>query len=477
MSSNEVGWLTAAELGILFRTRELSPVEVVQSLLARIAALNPCLEAYVTVTADLALAQAQRAEREIAQGIDRGALQGVPYSVKDLFATYGIRTTAGSKILADWIPDEDAAVVARLNQAGAVLLGKVNTHEFPFGVTTRSVHGQTKNPWDLSRIPGGSSGGSAAAVAAGLGPISLGTDTAGSIRIPAALCGVVGLKPTHGRISCYGVVGQSFSVDHIGPITRTVRDAAIVLQAIAGHDSRDPWSSRQPVPDFNAKLGASIRGIRMGVPRELFNLPLEPSVEKAFMAAKLALTEQGAIVKEISIPSLTYAINVSTVIVGAETVVRHEHWLRTRTSDYGDDVRQLLEQAWQSVGPDYIRALTQRQQIRCELEETLTERVDVLLTPAVPIVAPKIGQQAVYLDDKEIDLLLALIHFVCPFSLVGFPSLTIPAGFDDQGLPISIQVVGRPFDEATVLQVGYSFEKYTGHCERHPYMLASGGGK
>jgi len=473
VSDNELCWLTAGELGILFRAGKLSPVEVVQALLTRIATLNPYLEAYVTVTADLALAQAERAERELAQGIDRGALQGIPYSLKDLFATRGIRTTAGSKILADWIPDEDATVVACLNQAGAVLLGKVNTHEFAFGVTTRSIHGQTKNPWDLSRIPGGSSGGSAAAVSAGLGPIALGTDTAGSIRIPAALCGLVGLKPTHGRVSCYGVIGQSFSADHVGPITRTVRDAAIVLQAIAGHDSRDPWSSRQPVPDFSAKLDASIRGVRIGIPCELFNLSLERSVEEAFIAAKLALTEQGAVIREVSIPSLIYATNINTVIVSAETVVRHEHWLRTQASDYGDDVRQLLEQAWQSVGPDYIRALPRRQQMRCELEEILTEQVDVLLTPTVPIVAPKIGQQAVYLDGREIDLLSALIHFVCPFSLVGFPSLTLPAGFDDQGLPISIQVVGRPFDETTILQVGYSFENYSGYYERHPYMLTS----
>jgi aspartyl-tRNA(Asn)/glutamyl-tRNA(Gln) amidotransferase subunit A len=467
VTTSELWWMTATELGRVMRTGQLSPVEVAQAHLDRIARLNPELEAYLTVTAEQALSAAKRAEAELAAGQDRGPLHGVPYSLKDIFATRGTRTTAGSKILADWVPDEDAAVTVRLDDAGAVMLGKVNTHEFAFGGTTQNSHASTRNAWDRTRIPGGSSGGSGAAVAAGLGPVSVGSDTGGSVRCPAAFNGVVGLKPTYGRVSCFGVVAQSWTADHVGPLTRSVADAAAVLQVIAGFDPRDHTSSRAPVPDFSTCLGASIRELRVGVPRELLEFALAPAVEEAFVTARQVLVDLGATVEDISIPGLAAADDVNSDIILPETTARHAEWLNTRPEDYGADVLELLERG-RALAPNYILATRKRQQLRFDLETALSDQVDLFLTPGLPAVAPKIGQDSVQLGGERVALLAALTHFLCPFSLTGLPALVLPAGFDDQALPVGIQLIGRAYDEATVLQVGDAYEHATGWSQRHP---------
>ncbi len=460
--------MTAAEMARRIRAREISAVEVALAHLERIEALNPKLEAYLTVTAERALEAARRADEEIARGRVRGPLHGVPYSLKDLFWTRGVRTTAGSRILADHVPEEDSTAGALLDRAGGVMLGKVNTHEFAYGVTTQNSLARTRNPWDPTRIPGGSSGGSASAVAAGLCPVSLGSDTAGSIRIPAALCGVVGLKPTHGRVSCHGVFGQSFTADHVGPIARSVEDATAVLQAIAGYDPRDPFSSREPVPDYTVGLGAGIRGLRIGVPAELFDLPLDPGVEEAFRAARLALADLGAEVLDISVPVLAGAQAVSADIVMPETTTRHEEWLAARPRDYGADVRALLESAVGAPASRFIRATVERRRLRFDLEAALRERADLLLTPGEPVGAPEIGAEVVRVGGREVGLVEAMVHFVSPFSIAGLPALVVPAGFDRHGLPVGIQLVGRPFDEATVLRAGHAFESATGWTRRRP---------
>ena len=469
MTNGELCWLTAMELGRGLRARQFSPVEVAHAHLDRIAALNGELQAYLTVTAEQALGSAIRAEAELGVGRDRGPLHGVPYSLKDIVATRGVATTAGSKILADWVPDEDAAVTVRLDDAGAVMLGKVNTHEFAFGVTTQNSHASTRNAWDRTRIPGGSSGGSGAAVAAGLGPVSLGSDTGGSVRCPSVLNGVVGLKPTYGRVSCHGVVSQSWTADHVGPLTRSVADAAAVLQVIAGFDARDCTSSRAAVPDFSARLGVNIREMRIGVPVELLNFPLAPAVEQAFTTARQVFVDLGAVIEDISIPSLACAAEVNSNIILPETTARHAPWLETRSEDYGADVLTLLQRG-RALSPHYIRATRERQRLRFDLEGALSTQVDLLMTPGSPDVAPKIGHDTVQLDELQVDVMAAMVHFLGPFSLTGLPALTVPAGFNDQGLPVGIQLIGRALDEATVLQVGDAYERATQWGSRHPAL-------
>ncbi len=472
MAETELYWLSLAELAPLIRTHEVSPVEITQVHLDRISSLDRQLTAYITVTADLALAQAQHAEQKIMSGHYQGPLHGVPYSVKDIYATKGIRTTAGSKILQDWIPDFDSTVCARLSQAGAILLGKTNTHEFAYGGTTDNPHwGTTRNPWDLGHIPGGSSGGSGTAVAAGLATFSLGSDTGGSIRCPAAFCGIVGLKPTYGRVSCYGMIPQAWSCDHAGPMARSVEDIALILQAIAGYDPLDPVSSQQPVPDFTKELYPEIRGLRLGIPRELVDFPVEPAVRMAFEQSWQVFEKLGATVKEISIPGLSFASATNWAIILPETCANHEENLLSRPEDYGEDVRTLLELGKFSFATDYIRAQRMRRRIIEEVEAALREQVDLLFIPSQPIAAPSIGQRTVVLGGVERDPLNSLVHFTCPFNLTGLPALALPAGFNEHGLPLGIQLVGRAFDESLVLRVGYAYEQATEWHRRHPPLF------
>lgn len=472
MGATELFWLSASEIREGLRRRDFSCLEVVNAHLDRIAAVDPKIEAYITVLGDAAIGRAKELDGDLAAGRERGILHGVPYSLKDVFQTRGVRTTAGSSILSEWIPDETATVVNQLDKAGAVLLGKVNSHEFAYGVSTQNVHGHTKNPWDLSRIPGGSSGGSGAAVAAGLCSFSLGTDTAGSIRLPAAFSGINGLKPTYGRVSCHGVVAQSFSADHTGPLARSVADLALVLRAIAGHDPLDPETRPEPAEDYGAGIDEGIKGFKVGVPSELFEIGLQPDVERAFSEAERVLGDLGCDVREISIPLLQEATEINMAVIMSETTARHDEWAKGWFSCYrivyGEDVQRLLDLGRRITGPEFVLASRKRQRLKGEIENVFRGGINLLLTPTVPFAAPRVDDRSVRLGDKDVDVLGGAIHFVCAFSLAGLPALALPAGFDKDGLPLSIQIIGRAFDEASVLRAGYAFEKITDWQRRPP---------
>src|SRR5216684_1576045 len=436
-------------LSTKLRDRDISPVELTEAYLAR--------------------KMAKKAEAEIVKGKWRGPFHGVPIALKDLVFTKGIRTTGGSKILADFKPDHDATVWTRLARAGAVLLGKLNLHEFAYGITSSNPHwGIVRNPYALDRIPGGSSGGSAAAIVARTAPATIGTDTGGSIRIPASLCGCVGLKPTWSRVSRYGVLPLAYTLDHAGPITRTVRDAALMLQVIAGADRNDSTSSRERVPDYSASLEHDIVGKRIGVIREL-NGGLSDDVARSFNAALDTLKSLGAIVDEVTIPSLPLAGIMNGIITWAEALEIHEDWMSTRPQDYGDDVRRLLEIGMMLPATSYVRAQRARARTLAEATAVLADH-DVLVAPASAIVAPKIGTTQILeaQEEERVDVVAAILRFTQPFDSTGQPALAIPTGLSPAGLPIAMQIIGRPFGEPAVLQVASAYERARGAIARPP---------
>ncbi len=454
--------LDVVALATKLHAREISPVELTDTYLNRIGALGGRLGVYITVTAEAARASAKTAEAEISAGKWRGPFHGVPVAIKDLLYTKGIRTTAGSKILADFVPDHDSTVWKRLAEAGAVLLGKLNLHEFAYGLSCTNPHwGTVRNPYDLDRIPGGSSGGSAAAIVARMAAATVGTDTGGSIRIPAALCGCVGFKPTWSRVSRYGVIPLASTLDHVGPIARTVRDAAIMLGIIAGHDPDDSTSSRNPVPDYTASLGKDIAGARIGVIREL-NYGLSNDVTRSFNAALKQLAAMGAVVEEVSAPAIETASVATTVVMLAEALEYHENWMRTRPHDYGADVRSLLEMGMGIPATSYVRMQRARAAILADALRALEGR-DVLVAPGSAIPAPPIGAATIRVDEgPSMDTVQAILRFTSPFNATGQPALAIPTGLSAQGLPLSMQIIGRPFDEAGVLKVADAYERARG---------------
>jgi aspartyl-tRNA(Asn)/glutamyl-tRNA(Gln) amidotransferase subunit A len=458
MSPDNLTRLSIAEAGDLLRRRALSPVELTRAYLDRIRRLDGDLLAYITVLQDEALAAAAAVEREIARGEDRGPLHGIPIALKDLVMTRGVRTTCGSRILRDWVPDVDATVARRLADAGALLLGKLNMHEFAYGPTgVNSHYGTSRNPWDRHRIPGGSSSGSGVAVAAGLCAGALGTDTGGSVRIPAALCGIVGLKPTYGRVSRAGVIPLAWSLDHVGPMTRTVTDAALLLQVLAGRDPADPSTPAVPVPDYCRALQGGVRGLRLGVPKDLFFERLDPEVRAAVAAAARSLEGLGAVVEEIPLPTIHHAGPASFAIIASEAMAYHEPYLRTRAGEYGEDVRARLTTGQFVLAHQYLKAQRARQVIRAEVDAVLT-RVDALLFPTTPIPAPRLDEREVTVDGVTQDARWWLIRCTRPINVTGHPALSVPCGLTAAGLPIGLQLVGRAFDEATLLRIGHAFE-------------------
>jgi aspartyl-tRNA(Asn)/glutamyl-tRNA(Gln) amidotransferase subunit A len=460
-STDELVSFDVATLAEKFKAREVSPVEVTDAYLARIERVDPKIRSYITVTADLARKSAKKAEQEIAGGKWRGPFHGVPIGLKDLICTKGILTTGGSKILADFKPAYDATVWARLKRTGAVLLGKLNLHEFAYGITSSNPHwGTVRNPYGLDRIPGGSSGGSAAAIVAGLAAATIGTDTGGSIRIPAALCGCVGLKPTWSRVSRYGVVPLASTLDHVGPITRTVRDAALMLNEIAGVDRNDSTSSRERVPDYTAVLDAGAAGMRIGVIRELTD-GLSPDVERSFRAALDQFRALGAAVDEVSIPSIAAGGIVAGTITYAEALEYHEAWMLKRPQDYGDDVRRLLEAGMMVTAASYVRAQRARARMVADANAALAER-DVLIAPGSAIAAPKIGTSGLFRTEEGPDVLANILRFTQSFDATGQPALALPTGLSSEGLPLSMQIIGRPFDEVRVLQAAAAYERARG---------------
>jgi aspartyl-tRNA(Asn)/glutamyl-tRNA(Gln) amidotransferase subunit A len=469
----DLRYASLVELGGRLRRRELSPVELAEDTLERAAALNSRLNCFITLVGEEALGAARLAERELASGTARGPLHGIPYSVKDLYATRGVRTTAGSKVLADFVPRFDATTVARLKGAGAVLIGKCNTSEFAAGPTNVNVHyGPARNPWDERRIPGGSSGGSGAAVAAGLGAFSLGSDTGGSVRIPAAVCGVFGLKPTYGRVSKFGVNPLSWSLDTCGPLTRTAEDAALVLEAIAGYDPLDPTTSRHPTERYAAALDVStqtMQRLRVGVPREGFWDRLDPEVESAARTAIHKVAELGASVEEVSVPWVHHAFAPANLISWVESSVYHSTWRDRWATDYGEELLQRCLIGRAISGADYLLAQQARRAI-IERTRSLFERIDLLATPTCPVPAPPIEAETVELN-QTLEPVRSVMGRLCRLgSLTGFPAVAVPCGFTRAGLPVSLQLMAAPWRESIALRLAHAYQQATDWHHRRPAL-------
>lgn len=446
--------LSLADAARAVAARELSPVELTDSVLDRIGAVEARLQAYVTVAADSVRRAAATAEREIAGGRSRGPLHGIPMGLKDLIDVKGMPTTASSRVRADHVAAGDSVVAARLAAAGAVLLGKTHTHEFAYGLTTP----QTRNAWDQGRVAGGSSGGSAVAVAAGEATFALGTDTGGSIRVPAALNGVVGLKPTYGLLPRGGVTSLSWSLDHVGPLTRTVQDAELVLAALAAPDRRDPAvGAADPVNRVSPEAG-DLSGLRVGVPRNYYFERISPDVEESVRRAIARLQELGAELVEVEIPLARYIQAVQWGLMVPEASSYHERTLRSAPDLYSPDVRILLEAGELVSAGDYLRAQRARALMR-EAWRQLLGRVDVIAAPAVPMTAAESGQDSVQWADGTVEAVSdSYVRLSAPANITGVPALTLPVGRDRAGLPIGMQLMGRPRDEATVLRVGRAYE-------------------
>lgn len=462
--------LSVVELGKLVKAREVSPLELTSAFLERIDTLNTQLNAFVTVDREGALAAARTAEAEINGGQYRGALHGIPVAHKDLYATEAIRTTGGSQVLADNIPDRDATVVARLKQAGMINLGKTNTHEFAYGPTNEvSLFGAVNNPWNTGRISGGSSGGSGAAVAAGLVPIATGSDTGGSIRIPSACCGLTGLKPTYGRVSRAGILPLCWSMDHAGPLARSAADAALFLKATAGSDANDAASVNQPVPNYPELLSGDIRGVKIGVPRGYFYEKSQAAVNDLVEGALAVLAELGAQIIEVEIPFIEHAAAAAMAIYVAEATAYHDDTLNDHADQYSEQVRTFLELGDQLLAKDYLHAQRYRTLLGRELAE-LFNRIDVLVMPGTPITATPLGQQEVDINGSDDGVFGALLRNTEPFNLTGLPAVVAPCGFDTEGMPASMQVVGPAFQEAKVLNIVHAYQAVTDWHQWRPQL-------
>ncbi|MBI4184505.1 MAG: amidase [Proteobacteria bacterium] len=456
---------TIASLSRRIAARELSPVDLVRACIARIEALDAQLNAVLTPTFERALDQARIAEAEIAKGRARGPLHGIPFGLKDIYETAGTRTTAQSKILIDGVPAADATTVTRLYAAGAVLLAKLTTHEFAHGGPSFDLPWPpARNPWNPERFTGGSSSGSAAAVAAGFLPLALGSDTGGSIRNPAALCGVAGLKPTYGLVSRHGVIPNSFTFDHCGPLAWTAEDCAIALSALAGFDPRDGGSAEVPVPDYRARLTGDIRGLRIGLVRHFWeeDLPANAEVRAAMEAAVEVFKGLGAAVEEVRLRPLQDYFDVKIVIAESELFAVHETELRARPGDFGRDFLTRCLPAVLIRAEDYVAALRERRKMLAEAEAVYA-RFDLLLTAGPYGPAPRIdAHRSLAFFEKP--------SIATPFNVLAGPALVQCAGFSADGLPLALQLAGRPFDDATVLRAGHAFEAATGWRARRPTL-------
>ena len=468
MDATELCHLSAGRLAPLIRSKEVSPVEVVEAHLARIDALEPTLNSFITVLPDQALAAARQAEREIGEGKYRGPLHGVPLGLKDLYYTKGVRNTSGSRLFDDFIPDDDCTIAARFREAGTILLGKLNMHQLAYGPSGENPdYGHMHNPWNPDLITGGSSGGSGSAAAVGQCTLTMGTDTGGSVRIPSALCGLAGLKPTYGRLSRHGIGVLCWSLDHPGPMTRTVEDCVLAMNAIAGYDPKDPASADVPVPDYTRALTGDVRGLRIGVPKEYFEVPVDPQVERAVRRAIEVLTELGASVTEVSWPMYHESGPISTTILMAEAAACHANLVRASGPRLDPAVRIRLEAGMFIPATDYIQA-QQARTLFTRQSLSLLNEVDLLAGPMEPMTAYRIGETRVQVGDVEMGYIPALTQYTRPFNLNGFPAITVPCGYSDDGLPIGLQLGGKPFDEETVLQAAHAYEQATDWHTRRP---------
>jgi len=454
----ELFYLSAAELSRRIERRAVSPVEIVTALLDRIARYNGTLYSYITVCGDAAVRDAREAEHEIAAGRRRGPLHGLPIAQKDIIFTRGVRTTCHSRALLEFVPEFDATVVGRLAGAGTILLGKTNTTEFATGGT--DVFGVPVNPWDTSRFTGGSSAGSGNALAAGLAVLATGSDTGGSIRGPASYCGIVGLKPTYGRVSRHGVFPLSWSMDHVGPMARTVEDCALLLHAMAGQDPLDPTSSARPVPDYAGGLDGGVRGLRLGVPVQFFFERIDPDVDRLVRAALGRLEELGARLEPVDLPRAADSYPAGRVLIASEAFGVHAPRMRRQCRDYGPRARRRIAAGAFFTAAEYQQAAQIRALWCRELSQVL-ERVDAVVTPTMPTPAITVEVQAAG-PPPDIG------KFTQPFNVTGHPALSVPCGFAAGGLPVAVQVVGRMFDEQTLLRIGHTYEQHTEWHTRHP---------
>lgn len=463
MNSSDLCFLNASELSRLIRDREVSCLEVTRAHVDRCEALEPILNSFITFTPEAAMEAARQADTEIAAGQYRGPLHGIPIGLKDLFYVKGIKNTSGVRVFDGFTPDYDSDAAARFRAAGAVLLGKLNLHPLAYGPQGENLdYGDMHNPWDPSRIAGGSSGGSGSATASGQCVLSMGTDTGGSVRIPSSSCGLVGLKPTYGRLSLRGITPLSWSLDHPGPMTRTVEDCALAMNALTGHDPSIPSP-----PDYTAGLEKGVKGLRVGVVKEFFEEALDPQVEAAVQSALETLEDLGADVSEASWPVHRHSMSISTTIIMPESAAVHRKLLASHGPDLPPAVRLRLEAGLFVSGADYVEAQRARTLF---LEETrrIFEDFDILAGPTLPITAHPIGATQVQVGDVTLPSTLALTQYTRPFNLNGNPAVTVPCGFSDEGLPIGLQLAGRPFDEATVLRAAYAYEQATDWHKRRP---------
>jgi aspartyl-tRNA(Asn)/glutamyl-tRNA(Gln) amidotransferase subunit A len=473
--NDDLAYLSLLEVSDLIREKKVSPVELATTCLTRIERTNPTLNAFITVTRESALEQARRAEAEVMRGKWRGPLHGVPIALKDLFDTAGVRTTAGSGVFKDRIPAEDAEVVRRLKAAGAVLLGKTNMQEFAFGGTSIvSYFGAVHNPWKLDYIAGGSSGGSAVAVAAGLCYGALGSDTAGSVRLPASHCGVAGLKPTYGLVSIRGVVPLSWSLDHVGPLARTVADTAALLQAIAGYDEQDTTSEHITVPDYSYDLMlarrmsqhvvAKISSLHIGVLHEFFFADLDPEIEASLKEALSVLTKLTAGLRDVTLPANNME-KLRDVVRAAEAYAYHREYITKTPELYQPLTRQRIQAGANVTAPAYIQGRRDLAEVRRKAEKWF-DGVDVLVTPTLPITTPTIA-------DPHADDILPAVRNTSPFDVNGWPAISVPCGFTKQGLPMGLQIIGPRGSEAAVLQLAHAYEQATDWHKRRPPLPLS----
>ena len=474
MTGSDLITLTISELAPRIKAREISPVELTEAALAQADRLQPTLNSFITLLHEQARSQAREAEAALMRGEYRGPLHGIPIGIKDNIATAGIRTTVGSKVLSDQVPAEDALVVGKCKEAGAIILGKENMEEFAAGSTSNNLHyGAVHNPWNLDHIPGGSSGGSGANVASRVTFASLGTDLGGSVRGPANFCGVVGLKQTYGRVSQRGLLVTSFNGDHIGPLTRSVRDSALLLQAIAGYDPLDPSTVPVPVPDFSEFLGKSLRGLKIGIPSNYYYDLLDPEVEAAVMQAINSLEELGAEAQEVTIPSMKYA-GALRITGMADSIVAHEPYIEKAREDYGPTVLYRALAGQFVLGRDYAKALKVQRIIKEDYARVLQD-IDLLVTPSAPVAAWRIDSETVTVGGTEYPVrgpgAGMTSRCTSPSNATGLPAMSIPCGFTQAGLPIGLQLIGRPFEEQLLFQVADGYEAVSPNRNRRPAIV------
>lgn len=450
--------MTLLEAAAQLRTRKVSSHELVTESLARIKELNPQLNAFLAVTADTAIHAAKRCDEELAAGRDRGSLHGIPVALKDNFYTKGVLTTDGSKLFSDYVPDYDSAVTEKLQNAGAVIVGKTGMHELAYGISSNNIHfGTIRNPHNHDRIPGGSSGGSGVAVQTGMVFMAMGSDTGGSIRIPAAYCGTVGLKPTFGRVSRYGMFPLGYSLDHAGPLTRTCHDAVETLNAISGYDPRDPSVSTRPSENIRLEDPLYVKDLRIGVPENFFFDRTEPGVEKAVRQALAKIEKLGATIVPVKLPDIAAINTAGRIILLAEASAWLEPYHLSRRGDISPEVLALLDQGRMVSGTQYVNAQRARRVLTREFAR-VWKKVGLIFTPTIPMGAPKIGPSTVTLGGVEEDTRMATTRFVRAFNVLGVPTLSVPCGMTDENLPVGVQIIGPPFGERKVLTAGAALE-------------------